>query len=67
MSIDLKVWLVRVALWLLSILIVGAPLEIARRHTGDAIYLLASAAVLFLCHFLGRVIANRMLNRAKKG
>ena len=52
-------YIIRVTLWIASIVVVAWPLHLARPAIGDIAYVVGSAIVLGGCYWLGLVISRR--------
>jgi len=60
MAVETKTDIVRLALWIVAIVVVSWPLHLARPEIGDIAYVAAAAFVLLGFHWLGLFISKRM-------
>jgi len=60
MTVETKIHIVRVALWIASIFVVTWPLHLARPVIGDIAYVASCAIVFGGFYWLGIVITKRM-------
>jgi hypothetical protein len=58
MTVETKSYIVRAALWAVSIIVVAWPLHLARPAIGDIAYVVGSAIVLGGCYWLGRALTK---------
>ena len=63
MSLERKIYIFRVALWLVACVLIGGPLEVARRTIGEVAYVLVVIATLLIFHIVGLAFSKRILNR----
>ena len=63
--VERRAYVVRVALWILSILIVSWPLQIYRSAIGDVAYVITALSILALFFWLGSIVTKILLNRSQ--
>jgi hypothetical protein len=64
MTLERKLFILRIALWLVACVVIGGPLEIARKTIGDLAYTGASILTLLIFHFVGLAVSKIILSRA---
>lgn len=60
MIVETKAYVVRIVLWLVSIILVAWPLHLARPAIGDVAYVAVAAVILSGCYWFGFVITKHM-------
>ena len=60
MTAETKAYIVRVVLWLASIVLVAWPLHLARPVIGDIAYVAGAVFILGGCYWLGLIISKHI-------
>lgn len=67
MTVETKIYLVRLMFWLLAIVVVAWPLHLARPEIGDVAYVVGAALVLGACYGLGQQVSKHIVKAQQQG